>query len=223
MTWTAPVTRATGDLITAAIWNNEHVNNLQYLHGDAGAAIDLTAGGQALKIGQLQGVNTSPTAQVIYAAETGDTNARCSIEANGTILWSTGGGASDTSLTREAAGAIGVVNVLRPTRTTLAYSASMTPNAAAAEHYLITVTNTSAMTINAPSNPPLNSDTQWLVIEFRNSSGGTMGAITWNAVFKGIGAIANPGNGQKSMWTFRWSGTNWVLVTTSSSGQTFYT
>lgn len=31
MSLTAPVTRASGDLITAAIWNNEHVNDLGYL------------------------------------------------------------------------------------------------------------------------------------------------------------------------------------------------
>lgn len=28
MTWTTPVTRATGYLVLASVWNNEHVNNL---------------------------------------------------------------------------------------------------------------------------------------------------------------------------------------------------
>src|SRR5687768_6781957 len=32
MTWTDPTTRATGDLITAAIWNAEMVDNTMYLH-----------------------------------------------------------------------------------------------------------------------------------------------------------------------------------------------
>lgn len=32
MTWTDPTTRSTGDLITAAIWNQDVVDNLQYLH-----------------------------------------------------------------------------------------------------------------------------------------------------------------------------------------------
>lgn len=32
MAWTTPTTRATGDLITAAIWNADLVDNLSYLH-----------------------------------------------------------------------------------------------------------------------------------------------------------------------------------------------
>ncbi|HEC23428.1 MAG TPA: hypothetical protein ENI95_10990 [Chloroflexi bacterium] len=32
MTWTDPTTRQTGDLITAAIWNGDVVDNLSYLH-----------------------------------------------------------------------------------------------------------------------------------------------------------------------------------------------
>lgn len=36
MAWTTPTVRATGDLVTASIWNGDVVNNLKYLHGDAG-------------------------------------------------------------------------------------------------------------------------------------------------------------------------------------------
>ncbi len=32
MTWTTPTTRSTGDLITAAIWNQDMVDNVQHLH-----------------------------------------------------------------------------------------------------------------------------------------------------------------------------------------------
>jgi hypothetical protein len=31
MPWTATTTRASGFLVTAAVWNNEHVNNMQFL------------------------------------------------------------------------------------------------------------------------------------------------------------------------------------------------
>jgi hypothetical protein len=34
MTWTDPATRQTGDLITAAIWNQDVVDNLEYLHAN---------------------------------------------------------------------------------------------------------------------------------------------------------------------------------------------
>lgn len=51
MTWTDPTTRSTGDLITAAIWNQDVVDNLEYLYnrtvtrwirpqGNLGAASD---------------------------------------------------------------------------------------------------------------------------------------------------------------------------------------
>lgn len=51
MAWTTPTTRATGDLITASIWNTDVVNNLAYLHGDAGT-VTLAA---TLDFGQTTG------------------------------------------------------------------------------------------------------------------------------------------------------------------------
>ena len=36
MTWTTPTTRSTGDLITAAIWNQDMVDNVQHLHDRLG-------------------------------------------------------------------------------------------------------------------------------------------------------------------------------------------
>lgn len=54
MGWTAPTTRSTGDLITAAIWNTDLVNNLTYLKG-VGSRILGTGSADA---GTL---NTTPT------------------------------------------------------------------------------------------------------------------------------------------------------------------
>jgi hypothetical protein len=51
MAWTAPTTRATGFLVTAAVYNGDIINNLLYLHGDAGVAIDLSTGAQNLIVG----------------------------------------------------------------------------------------------------------------------------------------------------------------------------
>jgi hypothetical protein len=39
MAWTTPSTQSTGDLITAAIWNNEVPNNVTYLHGSLGGVV----------------------------------------------------------------------------------------------------------------------------------------------------------------------------------------
>ena len=98
------------------------------------------------------------------------------------------------------------------------YSASITPNASAGAWQTITVTNSSAFTINAPMNPPNSTQTQELSIEVLNSSGGAMGAITWDAsfVFAGL-AWTNPASTKRRRVTFRWNGANWVAISISTS------
>lgn len=93
----------------------------------------------------------------------------------------------------------------------LAYSASITPDSLAAVWQTITVTSAAAFTINAPINPPGASATQDLYIEVLNSSGGVMGAITWNAIFVFAGlAWVNPASTKKRSIHFRWNGLAWI-------------
>lgn len=42
MAWTAPTTRATGDFITASIWNTDVVDNLSYLKTEADKLDDIS-------------------------------------------------------------------------------------------------------------------------------------------------------------------------------------
>jgi hypothetical protein len=92
-----------------------------------------------------------------------------------------------------------------------AYSASITPDASAGNWQTITVTNGTAFTINAPTNPPDASHTQELTVEILNSSGGAMGAITWNAAFVLVGGVfTNPANTKKRHIRFEWNGASWV-------------
>ncbi len=90
----------------------------------------------------------------------------------------------------------------------IAYSASVTPNAAQGNLGIISVSNTSAFTINAPTNPAAN---QRLTIQIRNASGGAMGVITWNAVFK-MSAWTNPANSFNRSIDFYWDTSNWVQI-----------
>lgn len=83
-------------------------------------------------------------------------------------------------------------------------AANITPDAAAGSHRKVRVTNGGAFTINAPSNPEQG---QELLFDIYNNSGGAMGAITWNAVFKLAGAFTNPGNGNHRMIRFVYDGT----------------
>jgi hypothetical protein len=103
-------------------------------------------------------------------------------------------------------------------KATPTYSSSITPDAHAGPWQTITVTNTTAFTINAPTNPPLSTRTAGLVIEILNSSGGTMGAITWNAAFILVGgAFTNPANTKKRYIRFQWNGANWVEMNRASA------
>ena len=91
---------------------------------------------------------------------------------------------------------------------TITYSASMTPDAKLGASQTITATNGSAFTINAPTNALAG---RRLKITLRNTSGGALGAATWNAVFK-LSAWTNPANGFSRSIEFEYDGSNWVQV-----------
>lgn len=64
-----------------------------------------------------------------------------------------------------------------------------------------------AQVISEPTNPILG---QTLIIEFRNTSGGAAGAVTWNAVFKIGAAWTSAATGFNRRIAFYFNGTNWV-------------
>lgn len=93
-------------------------------------------------------------------------------------------------------------------RAAITYSASMTPDATTATQFSITATNGTAFTINAPTNPKRGGS---ITVTIRNTSGGALGAATWDAVFK-MAAWVQPGNGFSATIEFQYNGTNWVEV-----------
>ena len=93
-------------------------------------------------------------------------------------------------------------------RTGITYSASMTADCSTANAFVITATNGTAFTINAPTNP---FSPQKISIMIRNTSGGALGAATWNAVFK-MSAWTQPANGNNRSIEFLYDSTNWVQV-----------
>lgn len=91
----------------------------------------------------------------------------------------------------------------------LTYSSTITPNAVTGRIQKLSVTNTAAFTIAAPINSAAG---QTLVFDIMNASGGTMGTITWNSVFKLAGTFTNPANTKRRTIEFYFDGTNWVEV-----------
>jgi hypothetical protein len=88
------------------------------------------------------------------------------------------------------------------------YGTTVTVDAAQANYFRLTVTDGVAFTIAAPANPSTGTP-QKITLMIRNTSGGALGAITWNAVFKMV-AWTSPANGFSRSISFVYDGTNWV-------------
>lgn len=101
---------------------------------------------------------------------------------------------------------------LVPAQFIQAYSASITIDASLGNEVDITATNGTAFTINAPTNPTTG---QILVITIRNTSGGALGVITWNAVFKML-AFTSPTNNNACDIMFKYDSANWRQIAPQS-------
>lgn len=99
----------------------------------------------------------------------------------------------------------------------IVYSASITPDAQLSEWFEIVANNGAAFTINAPTNPPPNTEEQELEFTIRNTSGGALGVITWNAAFHLAGAFTSPATGFNRSVRFRWRGTAWLEMSRTAA------
>jgi hypothetical protein len=81
------------------------------------------------------------------------------------------------------------------------YGASINIDATAGDYVLVLVTDNSAFTINAPTNP---SNGQQITVQIYNNFGGALGAATWNAIFK-LSTWTQPASGSSRLITFRYS------------------
>jgi hypothetical protein len=91
---------------------------------------------------------------------------------------------------------------------TVTYSAAMQIDASAGNRFSITATNNTAFTINIPLNPTSGQEITYTI---RNTSGGALGAVTWDAVFK-LAAWTQPANGYSRSITYSYDGTNWLEI-----------
>jgi hypothetical protein len=108
---------------------------------------------------------------------------------------------------------VGFIRTVVGAVTAVAYSASITPDASLGNYQQISPNNGTAFTINAPTNPTTG---QLLSLTIRNVSGGALGVITWNAVFK-MPAWTSPANTFSRSILFVYDGTNWVEIFRSAA------
>jgi hypothetical protein len=88
----------------------------------------------------------------------------------------------------------------------LTYSASIDIDASQGTEFVITATNNTNFTINAPTNPTTG---QRITVRIKNTSGGALGTVTWNAVFK-LAAWTSPATANSRAIDFSYDGTNWL-------------
>jgi hypothetical protein len=88
------------------------------------------------------------------------------------------------------------------------YSVSQTFTADVYDYFSLLIQANPALTYNAPTGGTVG---QIIYIRVKNISGGAMGTITWNAVFK-YNSWTNPANGNSRTIAFAYDGTNWNEV-----------
>lgn len=93
------------------------------------------------------------------------------------------------------------------------YSTSITIDASTGHIFEITANDGVAFAINAPTNPYTG---ETITVVIRNTSGGALGTITWNAAFK-MAAFTSPATGFSRSSTFYYNGTNWIQTVQSAA------
>lgn len=202
MAWTTPVDQVTGFLVTAAVYNAQIIDNLAYLHGDAGT-IDISAGHNQLKADSVLAQPNVGVGALAYAAQVaGDTTQRFGVTAGGILDWSPGNAAVDTQLQRYGNGVLQLTNQLDFTYTTVSQAGgtTWTPTWNNALVQRLNVTSTGLITVASPSNPVGNLSA-FLVLVMQNASGGVI-TTSWNAAF--LVPPTAPANGQGTITLFVW-------------------
>jgi hypothetical protein len=92
-----------------------------------------------------------------------------------------------------------------PTRVALTYATPIAVDASLGDSYSMSATNGTAFTMSAPTNGTTG---QRITILIRNTSGGALGAVTWDAAYK-LGTWTQPANGFYRAITFEYNGSNW--------------
>jgi hypothetical protein len=95
----------------------------------------------------------------------------------------------------------------------LTYGATVNTDASLGNQFQLSVNDGVAFAIAAPTNA---AEGQVATYVIRNISGGVMGAVTWNAIFK-LAAWVNPANGFSRSITFRYDGANWIEISRTPS------
>ena len=93
-------------------------------------------------------------------------------------------------------------------RRVVAFAAAITIDATGSEQYDITATSSADFTIRAPVNPVID---KTITITVRNASGGPLGRVVWDGIFK-MSTWANPANGHNRSIILCFDGAHWQQI-----------
>jgi hypothetical protein len=218
---------------TGTIHNSGDISVAQWIRANASA--EGAGAGQNVIMGYYNGVqgagisfgtDGSWDAWLYRSAAGGNLRTNSSFWADGSVVVAAGGAGTlyvgsqlDTYMNRNAAGQLGLANKLiegNAAITNIGATTTFTPNLSNGLIHRVAATSGAAitLTIGAPTNPPVSSQTALLVIHIGNSSPGTI-TIAWNAVFQPGSTLALPSSsatGTTREVLFVWDGANWRIV-----------
>jgi hypothetical protein len=145
--------------------------------------------------GAIKAVLRAVTATTNVVQFGSDTNQNVQIIRNGSAVITIG----TNSTVEFAAATVGK-------RLGVTYGATVAIPANQANEFSTNANDGSAFTVAAPTNGVSG---QRITIRIRNTSGGALGAVTWDAVYK-LAAWTSPASGQSRSVDFTFDGTNWI-------------
>ena len=174
-----------------------------------------TAGVLLNSAGATQAFSSTSTGFILTGAVTTDNggNYRYSVDASGKQSWAAGGGgATDTTLARGAAGILNVnAKTVEAYATTSGGAGTWTPSLGNGLVQRYNMTATGTLTIASPGTPPANTS-GFLVLIIHNASGGTI-TLSWNAIFNSTPSTPANGAGIVTTWVYNPGTSKWTLVT----------
>lgn len=170
--------------------------------------------------GSPEGVATAPVCSVylrtdgasgttIYTKEVGVGNTGWNTIGSSSVNWAVPGAIGSTTPNTGVFTAVTATRRISP-GVSDTYGATIAIDSAT-DFHIIAATNSTDFTISNPTNALTGA---WLTVQVENRSGGVLGTVTWDTLYK-MASFTKPKNGTNRSATFRYNGTNWVEINCS--------
>lgn len=209
--WAAPA--AIGSTTPAAITGTTVQANTSFNFGTAAKFLYGTGSPEGVataNVGSLYARTDGAAGTVLYSKEAGTGNAGWVAVSPGTINWAAPGSIGSTT---PSAGAFTTLQAFKYLTYLDAPTFGATVAIAAGNGAMSVITASSNISFLI-ANPTSASTGLTISIQVKNTSGGALGTITWDTLYK-MASFTKPANGYRRTVTFLYDGTNWVEIACS--------